>query len=53
MYNMSLLNKKRKKCRQLNYQFIGYTANRQVRTSKSEEDEFIIIESMHDVSNLS
>ena len=36
----------------MNYQFTGYTVNGQVRARKSEEDEFIVIESMHDVSNL-
>ena len=37
----------------MNYRFTLYTVNRQVMARKSEEDEFIIIESMHAVSNLS
>ena len=48
MYSRSLLKETRKKC-----QFTGYTVNGKVRARKSEEDEFIIIERMHDVSNLS
>ena len=47
---MSLLKETRKKCRQLNYQFTGYTINEQVRERKSEEEEFIILESMHNLS---
>ena len=53
MYNRSLLKERRKKWRELNYQFTGYTVNRQVRATKSGEDEFIITESIHHVSNLS
>ena len=49
MYNRLLLKETRKK----NYHFTGYTVKGQVRARKAEEDEFIIIESMHDVSNLS
>ena len=54
MYNKSLLKETRKVCRQLNYQFIGYTVNGQDETEKkSEENKFITIESMHDVTKLS
>ena len=41
----------RKVCRQMNYQFTGYTVNGQGQ-KKSEKDDIIIIESMHDVSDL-
>ena len=53
MHNRSLLKETRKKCRQLNYQFPRYTVSGQVRVRKSEEHEFIIIESIDNVSNLS
>ena len=53
MYNRSLQKETRKKPGKLNSQLTAYTSNRQVRARKSEEDEFIMIESMQDVSNLS
>ena len=53
MYNRSLLKETRKKCRQQNYQFTGYIVNGKAKARKSEGDEYIIIETMHDISNLS
>ena len=37
IYNRSLLKETRKVYRQFNYQFTGYTCNRQVRTKKIQK----------------